>query len=194
MTHELSRRHIFQGAGALTFAGLLAAGFTPMAQAAETAAPSDLDALRERWVDQITGRKLIDLADPVFTAAVAAQDKAVAKSASLLNPRPGQLGIFTDAPFSAEAKIVTTYQRLAQMATAWATPGSKYLGDTTLLSQKLLRNDQVWFMEKDERGASRLYPLSDFSPRDNEAIERGYLNGRYGGIPFLKELDFYGLG
>ena len=135
MTHELSRRHILQGTAALTFAGLLTAGFTPMAQAAETAAPSDLDALRERWVDQITGRKLIDLADPVFTAAVAAQDKAVAKSASLLNPRPGQLGVFTDAPFSAEAKIVTTYQRLAQMATAWATPGSKYLGDTTLLSQ-----------------------------------------------------------
>lgn len=65
--------------------------------------------------------------------------------------------------------------------------------DTTLLSQKLLRRDQVWFMEKDKQSATRLYPLSDFSPRDNEAIERGYLNGRYGGIPFLKELDFYGV-
>lgn len=65
--------------------------------------------------------------------------------------------------------------------------------DTTLLSQKLLRRDQVWFMEKDDKGSSRMYPLSDFSPRENEAIERGYLNGRYGGIPFLKELDFYGL-
>jgi len=65
--------------------------------------------------------------------------------------------------------------------------------DTTLLSQKLLRRDQVWFMEKDDKGATRLYPLSDFSPRDNEAIERGYLNGRYGGIPFLKDLDFYGI-
>lgn len=65
--------------------------------------------------------------------------------------------------------------------------------DTTLLSQKLLRRDQVWFMEKNEKSATRLYPLSDFSPRDNEAIERGYLNGRYGGIPFLKDLDFYGV-
>lgn len=65
--------------------------------------------------------------------------------------------------------------------------------DTTLLSQKLLRRDQVWFMEKDGKSASKLYPLSDFSPRDNEAVERGYLNGRYGGIPFLKELDFYGV-
>lgn len=66
--------------------------------------------------------------------------------------------------------------------------------DTTLLSQKLLRPDQVWFMEKDDKRATRLYPLSDFSPRENEAVERGYLNGRYGGIPFLKELDFYGIG
>jgi AAA15 family ATPase/GTPase len=65
--------------------------------------------------------------------------------------------------------------------------------DATLLSQKLLRRDQVWFMEKDASRATRLYPLSDFSPRDNEAVERGYLNGRYGGIPFLKELDFYGV-
>ncbi|MBX9935415.1 MAG: ATP-binding protein [Burkholderiaceae bacterium] len=65
--------------------------------------------------------------------------------------------------------------------------------DTTLLSQKILRRDQVWFMEKNAERASTLYPLSDFSPRENEAIERGYLNGRYGGIPFLKDLDFYGI-
>lgn len=65
--------------------------------------------------------------------------------------------------------------------------------DTTLLSQKLLRRDQVWFVEKDAESATKLYPLSDFSPRDNEAVERGYLNGRYGGIPFLKDLDFYGV-
>ncbi|MCB8747950.1 ATP-binding protein [Rhodoferax sp. U2-2l] len=65
--------------------------------------------------------------------------------------------------------------------------------DTSLLSQKILRRDQVWFMEKNSERASNLYPLSDFSPRENEAIERGYLNGRYGGIPFLKDLDFYGI-
>lgn len=66
--------------------------------------------------------------------------------------------------------------------------------DTTLLSQKILRRDQIWFMEKDDKNATHLYPLSDYSPRDNEAIERGYLNGRYGGIPFLKDLDFHGNG
>lgn len=65
--------------------------------------------------------------------------------------------------------------------------------DTTILSQKILRRDQIWFMEKNDKNATELYPLSDYSPRDNEAIERGYLNGRYGGIPFLKDLDFNGI-
>ena len=135
MTHALSRRHILQGAGALTFAGLLATGFTPMAQAAENATPADLDALRERWVDQITGRMVVTVDDPDFAAAIATLDKAVASSVALLSPRPGQLGVFTDAPFSADAQIVTSYKRLAQMATAWATPGSQYQGSPVLLGQ-----------------------------------------------------------
>lgn len=137
MTHDVSRRHLLQGTAALTFAGLLTAGFTPMAQAAETATAADLDALRERWVDQITGRLLIDPADPDFKAAIASMDKAVANSVSLLAPRPGQLGVFTDAPFSADPQIVTSYKRLAQMATAWATPGSQYQGSAALLDQVL---------------------------------------------------------
>lgn len=59
--------------------------------------------------------------------------------------------------------------------------------DTSLLDTDLLRRDQIWLVEKDEDQASRLYPLSDFSPRRNEALERGYLMGRYGGIPFISE-------
>jgi uncharacterized protein len=59
--------------------------------------------------------------------------------------------------------------------------------DTSLLGAQLLRRDQIWLVEKDEDQASRIYPLSDFSPRKNEALEKGYLEGRYGGIPVLKE-------
>ena len=58
--------------------------------------------------------------------------------------------------------------------------------DTSLLDGELLRRDQIWFAEKDEDQASRLYPLSDFSPRKGEALERGYLAGRYGGVPILR--------
>lgn len=58
--------------------------------------------------------------------------------------------------------------------------------DTSLLdAPDLFRRDQVWFVEKDQNQASALIPLSEFSPRKNEALERGYLMGRYGGVPFL---------
>jgi hypothetical protein len=63
--------------------------------------------------------------------------------------------------------------------------------DTSLLDTELLRRDQIWFVEKNERQASHLYPLSDFSPRKNEALERGYLRGRYGGVPFMSRLNVH---
>jgi AAA15 family ATPase/GTPase len=58
--------------------------------------------------------------------------------------------------------------------------------DTSLLdAYGLFRRDQVWFVEKRPDQSSSLYPLLDFSPRKNEALERGYLQGRYGALPFL---------
>lgn len=61
--------------------------------------------------------------------------------------------------------------------------------DTTLLGNLLdgpgLRRDQVWFVEKDVGGATHLYPLTDFKPRRDENLERGYLQGRFGAIPYI---------
>lgn len=57
--------------------------------------------------------------------------------------------------------------------------------DTNLLDPTLLHRDQVWFVEKDDAGASHLYPLTDFDPVEGENIERGYLRGRFGAIPAL---------
>ena len=62
--------------------------------------------------------------------------------------------------------------------------------DTSVLDTELFRRDQIWFVEKDHEQASRLYPLSDFKPRKGEALEKGYLNGRYGALPFIGELRF----
>lgn len=62
--------------------------------------------------------------------------------------------------------------------------------DTSVLDNEIFRRDQVWFMEKDKESASRLYPLSDFSPRKGEALEKGYLKGRYGALPFIGEFKF----
>lgn len=60
--------------------------------------------------------------------------------------------------------------------------------DTSLLDHTLFRRDQIWFTEKDADQATRLYPLTDFSPRKHEAWERGYVSGRYGAVPFFREL------
>jgi AAA15 family ATPase/GTPase len=57
--------------------------------------------------------------------------------------------------------------------------------DTNLLSSGVLRRDQIWFTEKDKNANSHLFPLSDFKPRRQENLENGYLQGRYGAIPFI---------
>ena len=58
--------------------------------------------------------------------------------------------------------------------------------DTNLLDLELLRRDQIWFTEKNpDSGESILYPLDDFSIRKSENIEKGYLLGRYGAVPFI---------
>jgi AAA15 family ATPase/GTPase len=60
--------------------------------------------------------------------------------------------------------------------------------DTTLLSHANFRRDQIWFVEKGEDNATKLYPLTDFSPRKDEAYERAYLRGRYGALPIFSEI------
>ncbi len=62
--------------------------------------------------------------------------------------------------------------------------------DTSLLDNDVFRRDQIWFVEKDENHATQLYPLLDFSPRKHEAIGRGYLQGRYGALPYIGEWRF----
>jgi len=64
--------------------------------------------------------------------------------------------------------------------------------DPSILDQDVFRRDQVWFVEKDEGLASELFPLTDFHPRKSEAIGKGYLNGRYGALPFVDEAKING--
>lgn len=63
---------------------------------------------------------------------------------------------------------------------------------TNLLNLELLRRDQIWFTEKHpENGVSDLYPLDSFSVRKDENIQKGYINGRYGAIPFIRDIDLW---
>jgi AAA15 family ATPase/GTPase len=71
--------------------------------------------------------------------------------------------------------------------------------DTNLLnaegsSVRLFRRDQIWFTEKDNTGATQLYALTDFKPggktvRNDEQLEKNYIAGKYGGIPYLGNFD-----
>jgi AAA15 family ATPase/GTPase len=58
--------------------------------------------------------------------------------------------------------------------------------DTTLFDPTLFRCDQIWLAGKDATGATELYSLQDYSPRKGEPLQKGYLGGRYGGIPLLE--------
>ena len=58
--------------------------------------------------------------------------------------------------------------------------------DVMLLDLTLLRRDQIWFTDKDPKTlVSELFSLWDFSVRKDENIRKGYLQGRYGAIPFI---------
>lgn len=57
--------------------------------------------------------------------------------------------------------------------------------DTSLLNQKMYRRDQIWLCEKGKDKKTSIYSLLDFGLRKDENIEKGYLGGRYGAIPFV---------
>ncbi|HEC17600.1 MAG TPA: ATP-binding protein [Sedimenticola sp.] len=61
--------------------------------------------------------------------------------------------------------------------------------DTSILDQEVFRRDQIWFCEKDESRSTMLIPLTDFRPRKKvENLERGYLSGRYGALPYVRRI------
>ena len=61
--------------------------------------------------------------------------------------------------------------------------------ESTLLNQNIFRQDEIRFVEKDKNGESDLYTLSAFKEHKTINIRSGYLNGRYGAIPFLSNLN-----
>jgi hypothetical protein len=61
--------------------------------------------------------------------------------------------------------------------------------ESNLLDQSIFRQDEVWLAEKKANGATELYALSDFKEHNTIDIRKGYLNGRYGAVPFLTDLQ-----
>jgi uncharacterized protein len=59
--------------------------------------------------------------------------------------------------------------------------------DNTLQRNQLLRRDEIWFTEKKPDQSTDLYSLADFKVRNDLAIDKAYLDGRFGAVPFLPE-------
>lgn len=58
--------------------------------------------------------------------------------------------------------------------------------DTNLLNSDILRSDEIWFMEKDSCFSSQLCNLVEFEQTTGLNYEKGYLAGRFGGIPIVQ--------
>jgi AAA15 family ATPase/GTPase len=61
--------------------------------------------------------------------------------------------------------------------------------DTSLISRDILRRDQIYFVDKDIFGATNVTTLAEFKPRKETPFDKNYLDGKYGGIPFIDDLE-----
>ena len=149
------------GLGAMS--GVLACG----AAGLFGAAPGVL-ALRE----QSRGTQVwVEIAGPVLSALDRGDVLLIDELGRSLHPHlvDALVGLFQDQ---------RTNLRCAQLV--FNTHTASILGDS---SRRRIGRDQVWFTHKAPDGASALYPLTDFSPRRDEAISRRYLQGHYGAVP-----------
>jgi AAA15 family ATPase/GTPase len=60
--------------------------------------------------------------------------------------------------------------------------------ESNLLDLEIFRQDEIWFASKNSRGATTFYSLSEYKPRYDLDIRKGYLNGRFGAIPNTGDL------
>ena len=57
--------------------------------------------------------------------------------------------------------------------------------EANLLDLDFLRRDEVWFVEKNKFGESKMYSLEEYTPRHDKEIRKAYLLGRFGAIPYI---------
>lgn len=59
--------------------------------------------------------------------------------------------------------------------------------ETSIMAKGFMHKDQIWFTENQYNQGTQLTPLSDYQVQDKTNLQKNYLNGRYGGIPMLRD-------
>lgn len=62
--------------------------------------------------------------------------------------------------------------------------------EDTIMDQEIFRRDEIWFVERNNRNASKIYSLDRFKERYDKKLSKAYLEGRYGAIPVFKQFTF----
>lgn len=63
--------------------------------------------------------------------------------------------------------------------------------ESKIMDLNLVRQDEIWFIERNNKNESELYSLDSFKERYDKRIERAYLEGRYGGIPVFSSFESF---
>ncbi len=127
----ISRRGFVYGSGAIAIAAAFGPSFLQAASAAPTLTGTDLELLRKRWVDSLTGRHLIPNSPATFASAIADLDARVDTLMSKVSPTDTRF--FEDRDWSVGVTDTTktnnmrmNYVDLQVLSIAWATPGSTH--------------------------------------------------------------------
>ena len=60
--------------------------------------------------------------------------------------------------------------------------------ETSIISKNMMHKDQIWFVNREKGNPTELVSLSEFSVRDSEAFQRGYLGGKFGALPNIEDI------
>ena len=60
--------------------------------------------------------------------------------------------------------------------------------DSNIMNLDFVRQDEVWFIERQKDHSSKLYSLNKFMARFDKKVEKDYLLGRYGAIPIFRQV------
>ena len=101
----------------------------------------------------------------------------------------GAIVVVDEVDRSLHTKATTEFIR--QFLSQDARNGSQLIATThdgAVLDLDLLRQDEIWFIERDEEHASHLFPLSKFNARFDKDVRKDYLLGRYGAVPVFRHM------